>query len=480
MNARTLALVCLLALFVGAPALAADIIVDNSCSLHDAIIAANTDAPAGNCPAGSGADRILIDPHVVVSGWLTFSPLPSITSVITVASGDKLYHGSRLRGIDGQYQHALFDVASGGHLVIDMMNLRYARAGAGGFLVVRRGGTAVVTGDSSMQMRHGSCDNAIWNEGSLTVNNALIFTFNHDESSDSYGFGSDYEVVDPAVPDTRAIVNNGGTMTLHDAKIWLHPIETGCGTAASPAAISRPAPECKLEPQLQVGEQALRRGGSYSNLRAEAGIRGERVGRIEVGTVVDVLEGPVEADSYNWYRVMAADEELEGWVAEAPARSFNCAYYFVSFSGELPPEAPEETPERQQCDMAEELAVGGYAIIAAGGNINYRAEAGLDGARRGTLAAGTVLELLDGPEEADGYEWWQIGNVLEGIEGWVAQGGAVGGECLRWLLPLETEDDMDESDEMMDDESDTDEDADMSASDDNDEDSEENADEASE
>ena len=215
---------------------------------------------------------------------------------------------------------------------------------------------------------------------------------------------------------------------------------------------------------MQAGAAAASRrpGASYSNLRAEAGIRGERIGRIEVGAVVDVLEGPVEADSYNWYRVMAADEELEGWVAEAPARSFNCAYYFVSFSGELPPEAPEETPERQQCDMAEELAVGGYGIIAAGGNINYRAEAGLDGARRGTLAAGTVLELLDGPEEADGYDWWQIGNVLEGIDGWVAQGGAVGGECLRWLLPLETEDDMDEdavtdeSDEMMDDEPDTD------------------------
>ena len=72
-----------------------------------------------------------------------------------------------------------------------------------------------------------------------------------------------------------------------------------------PATISRPAPECKLEPQLQVGERALRRGGRYSNLRAEAGISGELVGRIEVGTVVDVLEGPIEADSYNWYRVMA-------------------------------------------------------------------------------------------------------------------------------------------------------------------------------
>ena len=381
-----LTLVCLLTLFSAGSALAADIIVDNSCSLQDAISAANSDSPAGNCSAGSGADRILIDPHDEVPGWLTFAPLPPITSVMTIASGDKLYHGSRLRGIDGQRANSFFDVASGGHLTIDALNLRNARAGAGGFLVVRRGGAAVVQGDSSLAIAYGACDNAIYNEGSLSLRDTLIYEFKDD-------FLDENEVIDPANPNARAIVNIGGSMSLFHAQIWLlNESDLSCGTTDGPAsaaaaAPSRPAPECKLEPQLQAGDRAIRRGSSHSNLRAEAGISGERIGRIEVGAVVDIIDGPVEADGYNWYHV-TADDELEGWVAEAPARSFNCAYYFVSFTGELPPAAPETIPERQDCDAAEPLVVGGYAIIARGANINYRADAGLGGSRRGTLAPG--------------------------------------------------------------------------------------------
>ena len=134
----------------------------------------------------------------------------------------------------------------------------------------------------------------------------------------------------------------------------------------------------------------------------------------------------------------------------------------MGFDGELPPAAPDPIPERQACDMAEPLAVGAWAVIAGKTNINYRAEPGLAGTRSGTLAPGTVLEVLDGPEEADGYDWWQVRNLVLGIEGWLAQGGVLSsGDCLRWLLPLETEDamddesDMDESaDEMMDEEDD--------------------------
>ena len=171
-------------------------------------------------------------------------------------------------------------------------------------------------------------------------------------------------------------------------------------------------------------------------------------------------------------------------MAEAPARSFNCVYYFVGFSGELPPEAPRRRflSARHAIRLSRWLSAA-TGLSRSGGNINYRAEAGLGGARRGALAAGTVLELLDGPEAADGYEWWQIGNPLEGIQGWMAQGGVISGECLRWLLPLETEADMDEAadtdaaDAMMAEEpDDSAPDADDAAS----EDSEQNADEASE
>ena len=399
-----MALVCLLALFVAAPAYAAEIIVDDSCSLYDAIIAANTDSPVGGCSAGNGADVL----HYDVDGlWLTLTaPLPTITSNITLTSVRR-----ELRGIiSGDFKHAVFDVASGGVLTLERMRFAHHKPGAGGYLVVRRGGQAIVKGlpgsgsevgnrTGLMDSNNGApCDNAIYNEGRLTVSEA---DFGHDSFSAGWG---ERRPIDPNNLDERAIINNGGTVSLHAADLFFHDYGVACETPASLAAVSVPAPECKLEPQLQAGDRAIRRGGSYSNLRAEAGVSGERVGRIESGAVVDVMEGPVEAGGYNWYRV-TADDELEGWVAEAPARSFNCAYYFVGFTGELPPTAPEETPERQACDVAEPLVVGGYTIIAGSVNINYRAEAGLGGSRLGTLAPGTVLEVLDGPEEADGYSW---------------------------------------------------------------------------
>ena len=59
----------LASLLVAAPALAVDILVttgldsldeDGSCSLREAVIAANTDAAVDSCAAGSGADRVLV------------------------------------------------------------------------------------------------------------------------------------------------------------------------------------------------------------------------------------------------------------------------------------------------------------------------------------------------------------------------------------------------------------------------------------
>ena len=58
--------------------------------------------------------------------------------------------------------------------------------------------------------------------------------------------------------------------------------------------------------------------------------------------------------------------------------------------------------------------------------------------------------MLAGPEDEDSCEWWQVRNVVLGIEGWLAQGGVVSsGDCLRWLLPLETDKRASPADEMI-------------------------------
>ncbi|MCY3979195.1 MAG: hypothetical protein OXG23_13935 [Chloroflexi bacterium] len=70
------------------------------CTLADQIIAANTDAPSGSCPAGNGADTI----HISSSLTLAAS-LPPITSDLTIdGNGHTISGNSRFR---------LFDIESG-------------------------------------------------------------------------------------------------------------------------------------------------------------------------------------------------------------------------------------------------------------------------------------------------------------------------------------------------------------------------------
>ncbi len=66
-------------LLLASPVYAADIRLSSSCSLADAIIAANHDRLEGGCPAGRGADTITLTRDITLD-----SGLPKITSAITI------------------------------------------------------------------------------------------------------------------------------------------------------------------------------------------------------------------------------------------------------------------------------------------------------------------------------------------------------------------------------------------------------------
>ena len=79
------------------PAAAADISVDDDCTLRDAITAANLDAAQGECPAGSGTDTITITVDVTLDGVL-----PTISedlSIVGEADGDFTVSGNDAGGI---------------------------------------------------------------------------------------------------------------------------------------------------------------------------------------------------------------------------------------------------------------------------------------------------------------------------------------------------------------------------------------------
>ena len=70
----------ILTVFLLTPAVyAADITLGSSCTLVDAIIAANNDRAEGDCPAGRGADTIILSQDITLR-----AELPAITSTITI------------------------------------------------------------------------------------------------------------------------------------------------------------------------------------------------------------------------------------------------------------------------------------------------------------------------------------------------------------------------------------------------------------
>ena len=93
--------------------------IDATCSLADAITAANSDTASGGCPAGSGADTITLTANITLS-----ERLPLIASDITI-------EGSA-NSVSGGYSRRIFTVRPQGHLTINNLTLRNGREGKGG------------------------------------------------------------------------------------------------------------------------------------------------------------------------------------------------------------------------------------------------------------------------------------------------------------------------------------------------------------
>ena len=67
-----------------------------------------------------------------------------------------------------------------------------------------------------------------------------------------------------------------------------------------------------------------------------------------------------------------------------------------------------------------EIAIGVYVQVSGteGSDLSLRADPGTNYVRLKIVAEGSVLKVLDGPVEADGYVWWQLQDVADGVVGW--------------------------------------------------------------
>ncbi len=108
-------------------------------------------------------------------------------------------------------------------------------------------------------------------------------------------------------------------------------------------------------------------------------------------TEVDVLEGPIAADGYHWYKVETGDGDI-GWViGEALVPWGESDWYFGK----------------------------GDEVTVDTARLNLRVGAGLDKTVVDVLPRGTDLIVSNGPMAADGYDWYEV-ETLDGRLGWVA------------------------------------------------------------
>ncbi|HQW51311.1 MAG TPA: SH3 domain-containing protein, partial [Tepidiformaceae bacterium] len=92
----------------------------------------------------------------------------------------------------------------------------------------------------------------------------------------------------------------------------------------------------------------------------------------------------------------------------------------VAKGAAYPPPLGENTAETPVAPNAPRFTVGDTAVVSGTGNgLNLRVQPGTQAAKLASLADGTVVTILGGPTEADGFTWW---NIQAGDHtGWSAQ-----------------------------------------------------------
>jgi len=83
----------------------------------------------------------------------------------------------------------------------------------------------------------------------------------------------------------------------------------------------------------------------------------------------------------------------------------------------VPTSTPTPTPTPTPIPAPTEIAVGGFVRVVDG--VNFRTEPNTSGQLIRTLADGVVLEVVAGPNDAEGFAWWQLRDV-DGSLGWAA------------------------------------------------------------
>jgi hypothetical protein len=121
-------------------------------------------------------------------------------------------------------------------------------------------------------------------------------------------------------------------------------------------------------------------------LRSAPGLSGTWIDTLFTNATARVTDGPRKVDGYTWYKLAAGS--TEGWGVGTYLR-------VESGSGVGP----------------------GMTAKVIDGELNLRAEPGTGSTVIGVLADGARVEVIDGPQDANGYTWLKVSTSRFGT-GW--------------------------------------------------------------
>lgn len=176
-------------------------------------------------------------------------------------------------------------------------------------------------------------------------------------------------------------------------------------------------PVCqRLDAKLRPGLRAMNSVSSHLNIRDQASISGNKLGELPSGQVVDVLEGPVDANNYYWFKIRHGD--VTGWSAE----SGNCKYWLEQTSDQASKPARVEAGQAivvgERCGLAEAIAAANTDRASGGclgGNGADTIELGMDIALESNLPSVSSGITIDGGGRAiSGENSYRIFEVAAG------------------------------------------------------------------
>ncbi|MFN8445246.1 MAG: M23 family metallopeptidase [Caldilineaceae bacterium] len=162
----------------------------------------------------------------------------------------------------------------------------------------------------------------------------------------------------------------------------------------------------------------MRRTPGYLNKSADDVLRD-----VPSGTSGTVYNGPVLADKLIWWLVRTADGATTGWMAEVLADGSRL------LEATAPPAG---LPTLARGDLAQTTDV--LRVRQSPGYVNKPANDSL-----GAFYIKSSLYINDGPQSADGLNWWRVGGIMSnGVDviGWVAQTTATGSPLLQFAAKL--------------------------------------------